>query len=106
MQVQGKGVESMAARAVHARTNRNMEKKYRRVSVTLRRTFKGSLDMNTISEGIKGIPKGEWEFNNTTRKWEDRTERRTVHVIIRVVGKAVEMDGTADSKADSKGQRT
>ena len=84
------------------RTNQKVKLKYRRVSATLTRTFKRSLDLDTISEAVKGVPEGGWDFNNTTKKWEDRTDRRSVHFMTEVVRREREKEEEADSKADSK----
>jgi hypothetical protein len=99
IQVKGKGAGSMT---FHARTNQKLKLKYRRVSATLTRTFKRSLDLNTISEAVKGVPEGGWDFNNTTKKWEDRTDRRSVHFMTEVVRREIDKEEEADSKADSK----
>jgi hypothetical protein len=106
MQVKGKGEGSMT---VHARINQKLKLRYRRVSATLTRTFKRSLDLNTISEAVKGVPDGGWDFNNTTKTWEDRNKGK-VHFRTEVVGRKIdkeeEADAKADSKADAKSPRT
>jgi hypothetical protein len=99
MQVKGKGAESTA---IHARINQKMKEKYRRVSATLTRTFKRSVDLNTISKAVKGVHKGEWDFNNVTKKWEDRTDKRSVHFMTEVVRREILKEDEADSKGEGR----
>jgi hypothetical protein len=59
------------------------------------------LDLNTISEAVKGVPDGGWDFNNTTKTWEDRNKVK-VHFRTEVVGRKIDKEEEADAKADSK----